>query len=558
MSFIQAQVTTDAGDLTDAGVDAINTTLSTNDLPNWSAADATLAVIVLSIVAQLLSNVAQVSATMLPALFRAFGTQLFGVPYQNGVQASVASLWTFTSPAPDSTSYTIDQGTALLIDGQTFYTQSDYTAAAGDVTAPITLVANTAGSAYNNLGGVDQPISLNEGIDWVQTVVTLGVTSDGRDPQTDTDYQNTLQAALTLQAPRPVVDADFATFVQTDIAEQVTGVTVGRAVSLDGYYPDGRALSTGGTNTPTVLTCQLTSGSPTVYYSGSPSSAPEIGATVTGTGVPAGATVAAYPPPNDTQFTLSVNATATGAESLTVTAMTGYGPPHLTCVGDLTSGSPNATIVAGPFLGSIPDAGARVAGPGVPNGTTVLASPAPTATSFKLSQNASSAETNATLAISSWTSVQLAECTIVADDNGNPLTAVEMDTELAFLETYRPTGYLLSVIGGNYTPIYATVVLSVLPGYVPSVVAAASQSALMSWLSPLGWGNFAYTTGNWVNQNKVFYNRAIAVATVSGVNEVVSLAIGTTASPSGTSDLTLLGPAPLPTSTVESILVSTV
>ena len=386
MSFVSVSVQSDPTVILDDSVDQLNGTLSTAGMPGWTAADATMAVLILAAVAQIMADATQVSAVCLPAVFRAFGTQLFGVPYTNGAQASVTSTWTFTSPAPTG-GYTIAQGLTVFIDGQAFYTQTSTTTATSATTASITLVASQVGAAYNNLGGVDETLELQDGIDWVATVIALGVTSGGADQESDSDYQDRLVAELALQAPRPVVDSDFAAFVLSDLALNATGVAVGRATAIDGFYPAPRVLSTGGAGA-TVVVCSVSSGQPTVTIN-TPltNQVPTVGATVTGASIPGGTTILGTPAPTPSGFTMSANASGSNAtDSLTIGALSGYGPPSLTYTGNLSSGSPTATITAAPWRGMIPYPTAAVTGPGVPANTTVLASPAPTATSFTMSQ----------------------------------------------------------------------------------------------------------------------------------------------------------------------------
>lgn len=566
MSFVNLDVTTDPTQLLDDGIDSMNGTLTANGFPGWTANDATLVVIFLATVFQAFADVANTETTVGAAIWRAYGTQLLNIPYQNGTTADVLSTWTFTTAAPDDVSYFIPGATAVVIDNQFFYTQSDYTANEGDTTASILLVASQPGTAYNNIGGIGDTVALYQAMDFVASVVTQGVTANGQDPEDDATYQNRLVLAAQLQAPRPVVDSDFAAFVLSDIVGAETGVSVGRATSVDGYFPDGRALSTGGTNSPTVLTCTLVSTSATAHYTGTGILVPEIGATITGTGVPGGTTIAANPAPNDTTFTMSAAATASGAESLTVSAMSGYGPKHLTCIGSVTNTSTAATITTAPWLGAIPDVGARVTGTGIPVGATVIASPAPTTTTFSLSAAASASETNETITISSWTSVQLADCTFVTDINGNALSATDMDTLLAFVETYRPQNWLVNINGPSYNTIYVSTSIHVLPNADPTSVATNVQNAILTYLSPATWGNpnsGSNGSTNWFNSSQGFgvvrYLKLVGVAeAVVGVDYCASLTLGTSPSPGGTSDIVLVGPAPLPMSASGDIIVTTV
>jgi hypothetical protein len=567
VSFVSVNVTTDPDLLLDTAVDAISATLATNGYPGWSAADATLVVIVLNAVCQLIADGTLVASTAWPAIWRAFGTQLLNVPYTNGATASVLSTWTFTGPSPAS-GYDIPAGTGVTIGNLGFVSQSDYTSNPGDTTAIITLIATQPGTAYNGVGGVDTgypTVQQQTGIDYVASVVTQGLTSNGQDQQTDTDYQNQLVATLQIYAVSVVNANDYPPAAQSDVAENATGVSVGRATSLDLYYPDGRALSTGGTTSPTVLSCSLTTSSNTVYYTGSGSQAPAIGATVVGTGVPSATTVVSA---TDSSFVMSAAATVTGAESLTISAMSGYGPVHLTCTANLTSSSATVAITTPSYYGAIPDIGARVTGAGVPNGTTVLGSPAPSSSSFTMSANASANETGETMTISSWTNVERCVTTFITDSEGNAQSAANMDALQAWYGTLREVGFLPFVTAPSYNTVYVSTTVHCLPSYDPASVAANVQTALISVLSPAAWGaSGGPSTGStvWLNSgagfNLIRLNVLLGIVqNVPGVQYVPDggLTLGFSASPTGTADLVMLGPAPLPATSVSTVLVSIV
>jgi hypothetical protein len=565
--FVSApSIVTDPAALTDNAIDAVNANLTGNGYAGWTANDAALAVILISTIAQMLADAGASASVVLAAVFRSFGTQLFGIPYQQGASATVLTTWTFTSPAP-AAGYTIPSGTAVIVSGYAFYVQTGQVTATSATNASILLVASANGTLYNDLGGVNTPVSSNDELDWVSSIITLGLTSGGADQETDTDYQNRLVAVLQLQAPRPVVAADFAAMVLSDVAQSATGVAVGRATTLDGYFPDGRVLSTGGAGS-TVLSCTTTNTSVTVTYTGTGNQVPTVGATVTGTGIPAGATVAPTPAPTESTFTLSISATASGAASLTVGATSGYGPVHLTCTGTTTNTSPAISALTAPWLGAIPDVGARVTGTGIPAGATVLGSPTPTTAAFTISANATSSNTGETITVSSWTTVQLANCTAVTDVAGNALSAASMDALLAWLETFRPQNWLNNLVAPSSSTIYVTTQIHVLPGYNAGAVAGNVQSALLAYLNPAAWGNpQTSSTGSnaWLNSgqgfNLVRLNKLIGVVeNVPGVDYIPPgrITLGLSASPSGTADLTLSGPFPLPSSTSGTIAVSTV
>lgn len=563
MSFVQADIQSDPQQLLDGAVDSLNSTLAANGLPGWSPSDADLAVVILGIVAQMAADVAQVASTVLSAVFRSFGAILFGINFNSGAAATVSSTWTFTSPAPTG-GFEVDAGTAVLISGYAFYVQTTVTTNEGDTSATIQLVASAPGTLYNDLGGISQPATPNEELNWVAGITLAGTTSGGADQETDDDYQNRLASVLRLQAPRPITAGDYASFLLSDVCLAQTGIAVGRATSIDGFYPQSRALSTGGSGS-TVLSCTIVSGSPTVAVTGTTQVA-TVGTTVTGADIVANSFVLGTPAPTPTSFTLSTNAGASTTENLTLGSMSGYGPPNLVGLVTLSSGSPTAVITSGPYLGSIPFPGATVTGLGVPASTTILASPAPTATGFTMSHNASGNETSTPLTISEWQSVSACVTTFCTDDSGLALSAVSMDMLSTWLQGFRELNFLAFVEAPTYSLVYVTAQVAILPGYIAASVTADVQAALMSWLNPQVWGQPSINrgvTGTWLNSSSgyatVRFNSAIAICEgVPGVAYVVNgaLTLGLSPSPAGVADVQLGGPAPLPMSSTASVVVT--
>jgi hypothetical protein len=133
------------------------------------------------------------------------------------------------------------------------------------------------------------------------------------------------------------------------------------------------------------------------------------------------------------------------------------------------------------------------------------------------------------------------------------------------LQGYREVSFDPFVEPPSYSTIYVSCQVSVLPGYDPSSAAAGVQAAIISYLSPATWGNpGAVSTGQstWLNSgngfNIVRFNSLIGVAeSVPAVAYVPNggLQLGFTASPSGTVDLLMPGPAPLPQSSTSTVLV---
>jgi hypothetical protein len=563
MSFVSANIVTDSDTLLDGAIDSITANLETVGLPGWTANDAALSVIILAAVSQFAADDANVAATVAPAIFRAYGTLLCGIPYQQGGYATVLSTWTFSAPAPAG-GYLIGAGTVVIIDGTAFQTQTAYTSNTGDTSAVILLIAATLGSTGNGLGGISEPVQANQQIDWVSGIVTQSITSGGADQQTDDAYDANLASTLMLQRLSIVNASDYPPALMSDVCEQATGVTVGRATAIDEYWPTPRATSS--ISAQISVPCILTSGSGAVSFA-TPlvEQAPEVGAAVTGTGVPAGATVAASPAPSAFGFTISVPATESATSTLTVAALTGYEPAYLTCTASFASGGTALTITAPPYTGAIPTVGAAVYGTSIPTNATVAGSPAPTSTTFSISSGTMAASSGETVTIAGWTSVERCVTSFVTDVNGNALSAADMDALETWLASYREVSFDPFVEPPSYSTIYVSCEIAVLPGYDPSSAAAGAQAAIIAYLSPATWGNpGAVSTGQstWLNSgdgfNVVRVNSLIGrVENVPAVAYVPNggLQLGFTASPTGTVDLVMPGPAPLPQSSASTVLV---
>jgi hypothetical protein len=475
LSFVDLDVETDPTQLVNDSLDQLNYLLAAADMPGWDSASADTLVLFLEAVADIAVDVQTTASTVQSAIFRAYGTQIVGIPYVNGTKASVTTTWSFTTPAPIG-GYNIDSGTAVLIDNQAFYVQDDVYVEAGSASTTVQLTASDVGTAYNDLGGINvgaPDVEMNDQIDWVASVTTASQTSGGTDQEDDDTYQDKLVAALRLQAPRPITASDFAEFVVSDLAVNATGVAVGRSTSIDGYYPQARSLSSGGT-----------------------------------------------------------------------------GPAPLTGTATLASGSPTVTLVAPPYYGAAPFPGATVTGTAIPASTTVLASPVPSSTGFTMSGNATTAETGETIVVSAWQGVERCVTTFVTDAQGNALMPAQMDALQTWLDGYREESFLAFVEAPSYNEVYVSAQVHVTPAYVGAEanVEANVQSTVVNYLSPLTWGNIS-----WLNAtsgfNVVRLNSLIAVAEgVQGVQYVVpgSLKLGFAASPTGTADITMTGPAPLP------------
>lgn len=457
--FIDLGIETDPAVLVDNAIAQLTTTLEANGYGGWTPNDGNLEIILLNAIASMAADAATV-ATIAPAeIFRAFGTKLLGVSYNQGAAATVYTTWTLA----DTAGHTIPAGTYVLIAEVGFYVQADVVVAPGSSTGTVLLTAVDQGVAGN---GLSTPISTVDQIDWVTSIAAIGSTSGGADPEDDTAYLDRLSTELTLQAPRPITADDYALMALTAPSSILpAGVVVGRASAIDGYDPTVTTFTGTTTNSSTTL-------SSVSSFTGI-----SAGSILTGVAIPTGTTVVSI---NTGASTLLMSAAATGnhtAESITSTGS--YGNERTVTV--------FVTDTAG----------------------TALSSPAMTA----------------------------------------------LDT---WLQGYREVNFLVYVIAPTYTPIYVTFEVKVLPGYDSASVVAAAETAVLGYLNPATWGASATrSVQKWLNTtqgfNVVRWNKLLAVIeNVPGVDYCPSgsagLSIGLSASPSGTSDLTLGGPAPLPSS----------
>jgi len=458
--FLDVVIDSDPTSITDTGIEQITSTLTTNGFPGWTPNDGDLEIILLTIIAQMAADVASMAAQVPAAIFRAFGTKLIGVAYNQGAAATLSTTWTLA----DTLGHTIPGGTYVTVADLGFYVESDVIVNPGSSTTTVLLVAVDQGTSYN---GVASPIATVDEVDWVLSIAASGSASGGADPEDDDAYQDRLATELALQAPRPITASDYAAMALSAPSTILpSGVVVGRATAIDGYDPSAN-----------VFTGNTTSRSATVA-SVSSFVGVTAGSVITGAGIPAGTTV------------LSIN-----------------------------------------------------------TGTSTLV----------LSQAATATATGASLTSTGSYGNSRTVTTFVTDPEGVALSSPAMTALASWLLGYREVNFLTYVVAPSYTPIYVTFQVHCLPGYDQTATITAAENAILNYLGPATWGAASASNGGaqWLNSaqgfNVIRYNKLLGVIeNVPGVDYVppgsTGLAIGTTASPSGTSDITLIGPAPLPQS----------
>ena len=140
----------------------------------------------------------------------------------------------------------------------------------------------------------------------------------------------------------------------------------------------------------------------------------------------------------------------------------------------------------------------------------------------------------------------LAVAVAVADENGEDVGPVVRAACETYLETLRATNWIVNVIAATYTEIDVTVETAGWPGATVDDATRNTQveEALETYLSPAHWGTPPdATSATWSIDDKVRYLEvAQAVNDVPAVRHITSLTVN-----GGTSDVSLSGPAPLPT-----------
>jgi hypothetical protein len=178
---------------------------------------------------------------------------------------------------------------------QGFETTTDVTVPNGSTTATSVFVqAMTPGSLGNGCSGSGDLDST--GITFVTALTLSAPTANGTDAESDADYLNRLTSLFTTLTPTPITPVDFTVIAATQAG-------VGRAFTLPTFNSANWTLSGTLTSTSKNVTVAATANIP-------------LGATVTGTGVPANTYVTGIT--SGTVFTMNNAATASGAETLTI------------------------------------------------------------------------------------------------------------------------------------------------------------------------------------------------------------------------------------------------
>jgi hypothetical protein len=122
-------------------------------------------------------------------------------------------------------------------------------------------------------------------------------------------------------------------------------------------------------------------------------------------------------------------------------------------------------------------------------------------------------------------------------------------TVAAAIDVRRVSGLLISIIDPTITPVDVTFTGEAYPGWDDDAVEAQAIAAVQGFLSGATWGlPRAGQERRWINEILVRRNDLFGVLyDVTGMRHVTTLTLALNGGTLGTADLTLPGPAPLPT-----------
>ena len=222
-TYLDLPITTDTASLADEAYAFLE-----DAIPGWEAAPGNLDALIIEACARIATESRFVAAQVPVAIFRYLGQNIAGLEVQGAAAASGVTTWT----AVDTAGHVIPEGTeiAVMAAGEWlgFATTADAEITAGNTQAAgVAVQATAAGSRYNGISGAAELASAIVGIAGVELTAP---TAGGTDPETDADYLAALVALFRLNAPRPILAADFAA-----LAVRVAGAE--RAAALDDTDP---------------------------------------------------------------------------------------------------------------------------------------------------------------------------------------------------------------------------------------------------------------------------------------------------------------------------------
>lgn len=197
--FVDVPIETDAATLADGAIAALQTVW-----PTWEPNDGDLEVVQIETLAGIAQAAAEAASKVPSAIFRAFGTQLAGVPYLQGVAATTTVTFALTGTAAQQP---IPAGTTIDLDGYAFQTTQDTPVVGGGASVTgVPVEAADIGTEYNDRGTLATMISA---VAYISDVTADQPSTGGQDAEDDAAYQDRLAKDRRLAAKTIVTTGDY-------------------------------------------------------------------------------------------------------------------------------------------------------------------------------------------------------------------------------------------------------------------------------------------------------------------------------------------------------------
>jgi hypothetical protein len=460
-----------------------------DSFPNYDPRESQLATIVIVALSLRIAEVADLVPMIPKSIFRYFGSQMVGLPPDDGGPATA----TVTIYTRDTAGYTVEAGTELTLedadgDDHLFALRDNAVIPAGSTSlANVVVESIDDGTVANNITA--GTAVLVDSLDYVVNITQQGTSSGGTDPEDDDTYINRVALRVGL-IPRPTTAPDFSALTL------VTFPDVYRSLAIDNYAP--------GTNQTTKL---------------------DFGGTITGGTY----TITVTAPGLSAQATNPITWVA-GDQSATIQAA-------LEALPAIDPGEAVVTLQAGTPNDYLITFGGRWAALAV----TVAVSNALTGTAPTLAASTFQAAIAPNAAL-------LANVTLAnIDVNGNALSAPLKAQIDAFLQAQREFGFVVNVIDPTYTNVDVSFSFTTEAGSDATATRSGAEQAVRDYLNPATFGSPSGDARGWSVQTKVYLWELITVVNnFTGVDRVTALTIGANGGTQAATDLTLTGSIPLP------------
>jgi len=230
--YVTLNVAADQQTLVDGAISNLQVTWGSDWMPN----DGNMEVVLIETIAPFAAESVRTLATMSDAAFIALATKLWGIPYQQGTPAQTTVTLTFQDTLNN---YLVPAGSEFSLGSYPFQIVSDtysnnQTQVGGVPIVSVDITASVNGLDSTNWANTTLPV-------WVTNLATEAPTSDGTDPQDDTDYLDYASRELQLRGRMVVTlpDYEIVALDTAGVGRAYAVTTAARAVTVYLADPNG-------------------------------------------------------------------------------------------------------------------------------------------------------------------------------------------------------------------------------------------------------------------------------------------------------------------------------